>query len=234
MSLRSNLLGCASISVLLLGVACSAEDPRSAPAQPTPTEDPSAIVTDVVVRYDAEGNATLTEVPITLGERRAQEAARAARDRGEPSVGTAERSAAITQDAYCLGESFWAYDQVNLNGTRLCLSETQFYGSANLSSFCRTWGWSCGISGSCTKICTSTWDQNIRSYWSGYKKAYLTASPNGFGGSPEIPPYTNAPSIPFAPHLILLQCPATGGSGGSGGSAGGGSAGGAGGPPCPG
>jgi len=226
MSLRSSLFGCASIFALLLGVACSAEDPRSVSAQPTPTEDPSTLVTDVVVRYDAEGNATLTEVPITLGERRAQEAARAARERGEPSVGYGERSAAIVQDASCQGESFWAYDQVDLNGTRLCLSEPTPSSTAQLVSFCRTWGWSCNINASCTKICTSTWDQNVRSYWAGYKRAVLY--PN-YSWTPAlvVPPYTNAPSIPFAPRVIDLTCPSTnGGAGGIGGASSG--------PPCPG
>ena len=149
------------IAATLSTVACGSErraDPDAAAALPIET-DPAPVAdsetfTETSVWIDVDGETHSATRPITAGEERAQNAARARHVAGGPGL-------LIAQDSACTGSSLWLYSRSDWTGDLICFAGR---GAGRLSDYPRTL---CSVGAGGT-ICTQwSWVLSQGSLWAG-------------------------------------------------------------------
>lgn len=239
--MKNPLVRCAAVSLVFLSLplalnGCTGEEASGtdqdlsavAPEPEQETLNDDTIVYDTVVTADAEGKWVSTEVPIRLGDRRAQELAIL---NGEPIPAVkvppsvhgdlATRADAITTASCDDSTSFIGFDALAYGlgyAKRLCVKAPEWsYSTANLSDFCHTYYPYTVLTCSpppnpvCTytSACAENWANKIKSFRSGAKAGTLYRSS---GDSSDFAPGVGVKSYNDPPTTVKLQlrCPQVG------------------------
>lgn len=199
----------ASTVLALAAVACGSSSESEDPSSNIPDQ---TLVRDIVLEAGPDGALVAKESWVTMGERRAQAAARASRGAG-PTGTTAQPL--VTTGSCADGRTFWAYSGASMSGDRLCLMGTAD-GSSNVVNLSSVGAITiCDFRGVCFTVPGVNWDGKIASFYSGSQPGILSdwpatsgkdGVPSGLGGGPSLyfSAYQYHPTVPFAASALRL------------------------------